>query len=131
MNRKGFTLIELLLVIAILTILAGIIVLSVSGVFTRSGERAYELARNELQIAVSEYMIDVNAPAPVMVGTNDLNACLLLGILRELPDSVGVANGNCSTSTSHYVWTFNDGNVKSLCDDCPNGAGDGYMGIFP
>ena len=149
-GKKGLTLIELLIVLVILAILAGVIVLAVGGIFGRTGEQAYNLVRDELQLAVTGYMTNSTHGLPGMI--NPLNAsridvCLLLGpneLLREVPDGVNSANNGgtngsvpCITSAdAHYIWTLSDdGNVGSECitaggEDCL-GSGDGYQGVWP
>ena len=141
-GKKGLTLIELLIVLVILAILAGVIVLAVGGIFGRTGEQAYNLVRDELQLAVTSYATNTSHDDPVMTGNiSNIDVCLLLGpdeLLREVPDGVRTANGNCSgtVDTAHYIWTFNDGNVGSVCVDvagspCDVAGGDDYQGQWP
>ena len=136
-GKKGLTLIELLIVLVILAILAGVIVLAVGGIFGRTGEQAYNLVRDELQLAVTSYMTNISAGDPVMANVSNVDVCLLLGseggLLREVPDGVTSANGNCTgiDDAAHYIWTFDEGNVRSLCPGCPDGSGDGYRGEWP
>jgi prepilin-type N-terminal cleavage/methylation domain-containing protein len=139
-GKKGLTLIELLIVLVILAILAGVIVLAVGGIFGRTGEQAYNLVRDELQLAVTSYMTNISAGDPVMANVSNVDVCLLLGseggLLREVPDGVTSANGNCSGTddTANYVWTFDEGNVGSVClgadcvTPCPD---DDYCGVWP
>ena len=144
-GKKGLTLIELLIVLVILAILAGVIVLAVGGIFGRTGEQAYNLVRDELQLAVTSYMTNISAGDPVMANVSNVDVCLLLvsegGLLREVPDGVRDANngGNCSGTsdiTNHYIWTFTNGNVGSVCvdvdaGDCDEAGADGYQGQWP
>ena len=138
-GKKGLTLIELLIVLVILAILAGVIVLAVGGIFGRTGEQAYNLVRDELQLAVTSYMTNISAGDPVMANVTNVDVCLLLGsaggLLREVPDGVGPDNGNCSDATdTNYVWTFDEGNVGSVClgTECDPGCpDDDYCGAWP
>ena len=149
-GKKGLTLIELLIVLVILAILAGVIVLAVGGIFGRTGEQAYNLVRDELQLAATGYMTNSSAPDPV-VGTNrSITAGELLGsegLLREIPDGMRTVNCaylNTSTcegclDTNHYDWRMDvEGNVFSFCVDvgtdtcaCTSTDGDGYCGQWP
>ena len=146
-GKKGLTLIELLIVLVILAILAGVIVLAVGGIFGRTGEQAYNLVRDEIQLAVTAYATNTSHGDPVMTGNDtNIDICLLLvsegGLLREVPDGVRTANGNCSgtVDTAHYVWTFNNGNVGSVCQTndggeacgvCDGTDGNGYCEVWP
>ena len=142
-GKKGLTLIELLIVLVILAILAGVIVLAVGGIFGRTGEQAYNLVKDELQLGVTGYMTNASHDLPVMAANNtNIDVCLLIGseeLLREVPDGVRAANGNCSTVLSddnHYIWVVDDGgNVGSVCVDVGtelcDAATDGYQGQWP
>ena len=130
--------------LVILAILAGVIVLAVGGIFGRTGEQAYNLVRDELQLAVTGYMTNTSHELPVTTANNTvIDACLLLGpdeLLREVPDGMREANGNCTTAltdSNHYTWVVDGGgNVASVCytddegEECDD-AGDGYQGQWP
>ena len=142
-GKKGLTLIELLIVLVILAILAGVIVLAVGGIFGRTGEQAYNLVRDELQLATTSYMTNISAGDPVMGNDSNLDVCLLLGseggLLREVPDGVRTESGNCTGTTddAHYIWTYENGNVGSVCvtNDggvaCDAGPDDEFRGVWP
>ncbi len=158
-GKKGLTLIELLIVLVILAILAGVIVLAVGGIFSRTGEQAYNLVRDELQLATTGYMTDTdNVGLPCVNGTSetsvngticDVDVCALLGpdeLLRDVPDGMradncddGTGTANCSgcDNDNHYQWVIVDGgNVESRCATSDDGstcdaAGDGYQGQWP
>jgi prepilin-type N-terminal cleavage/methylation domain-containing protein len=55
-GRRGFTLIELLIVMVILAILAGIVIISVSGVISRGEASAYDADREQIEMAIADYM---------------------------------------------------------------------------
>ena len=144
-GKKGLTLIELLIVLVILAILAGVIVLAVGGIFGRTGEQAYNLVRDELQLAVTAYATNSSHGDPVMAGNDSrVDICVLLGpdeLLREVPDGVrddnnGGGAGCVTSNTSHYIWTYDNGNVASECvsaggEDCGTGPVDGYRQVWP
>ena len=144
-GKKGLTLIELLIVLVILAILAGVIVLAVGGIFGRTGEQAYNLVRDELQLAVISYMTNTSAGLPLIANSStDIDVCLLLGsagqLLREVPDGMRDANngGTCNGTSddNHYVWILDDGgNVASTCTPVGDGdcsaAGDGFRDVWP
>jgi len=55
-GRRGFTLIELLIVMVILAILAGIVIISIGGVIARGHAAAYDADREQVEMAISDYM---------------------------------------------------------------------------
>ena len=145
-GKKGLTLIELLIVLVILAILAGVIVLAVGGIFSRTGEQAYNLVRDEVQLAVTGYLTNSSHGFPIVGGGNNtIAACELLGpdeLLREIPDGMQTSNCvyiNTSTcdgclGTNSYIWLLDDnGNVLSQCvgADCTVDEGDGYQDVWP
>lgn len=152
-GKKGLTLIELLIVLVILAILAGVIVLAVGGIFGRTGEQAYNLVRDELQLAVTGYMTNSSHGIPYVDGSlntttgyRTIAVCDLLGpneLLREVPD--GIRQLNCFTvnatacdegcsDDNSYLWLLDEyGNVRSSCLDAELCAevGDGYQQTWP
>ena len=54
--RRGFTLIELLIVMVILAILAGIVIISIGGVIARGHATAYDADREQIEMALADYM---------------------------------------------------------------------------
>ena len=147
-GKKGLTLIELLIVLVILAILAGVIVLAVGGIFSRTGEQAYNLVRDELQLAVTGYMTNTShSDLPYMADNVSLDVCLLLGpdeLLREVPDGVPDANNGGQVGTvpcvtdpnGHYTWIIlSGGNVASTCSPVGENhcisANNSYQGVWP
>jgi prepilin-type N-terminal cleavage/methylation domain-containing protein len=132
-SKKGFTLIELLIVMVILAILAGVIVMAVSGVFKSAGDTAYNTTKEQLADAVALYAANSSHPGqyPTTGGTNtttNCSACSVInvskllvsegGLLQKLPDGLYAASGtianmsNCGyagmtvkcVDTNHYQW---------------------------
>ena len=147
-GRRGFTLIELLIVMVILAILAGVVVMSVGGIFTQADETAYNAMRHQIQNAVVEYMGNsTNVGSVPLLGINVtidgevrdvIDICDMktpLGIIREAPrgcieipgpDNDNCDNGSClCDATYHYLWAVDDsGNLFSACvDTAANGGG--------
>lgn len=157
-GRCGFTLIELLIVMLILAILAGVVVMSVGGIFEDTKERAYEELRGQIQNAVIAYELDRPNELPPEIGMVNISGnnkrifdiCSLTlptGLLRTAPDGCilinGSSNDNCDSTigncsgclaTSHYIWAYDlEGNIYSTCvgSDCKANNADGYQGIWP
>jgi len=127
-GKRGFTLIELLIVMVILAILAGIVIISVGGVIGRGQATAYEGAKEQVELGVSDYVARTFGSYPTLNGTVDLvspagtytiiDLCVLLatcnttppgpGVLKEVPVSsfnaapggfAGTENNNCAGAT--------------------------------
>ena len=136
---KGFTLIELLTVMVILAILAGVVVLAISGAFSNTNERAYEVTKDELANAVVQYqsknpgslpntslfdtdVLNPRTEALLCDATNtscyviDIDALLVnvQGIISSAPASA--SPDNCAGCKGSYTWLMDDaGNVYSAC----------------
>jgi prepilin-type N-terminal cleavage/methylation domain-containing protein len=155
-GRYGFTLIELLIVMLILAILAGVVVLSVGGLFQNAGESAYKTLKDQIQSVVTAYSTIHDTELPPTVGTVNisgnksiLDMCSILlpgGMMRTAPDGCilinGSANDNCDSNAScsgcqatfHYIWAIdNQGNVYSSCvgSKCNMTNTDGYQDVWP
>ena len=155
-GKCGFTLIELLIVMLILAILAGVVVMSVGGVFKNAGEGAYGTLRDQVQDVVTAYTVIHDTELPPTVGTVNISGnksivdmCSILlpgGMLRTAPGGCILINGsnndncdsamNCSgcLATAHYIWAIDfKGNVYSTCvgSDCAANGVDGYQGVWP
>lgn len=155
-GKCGFTLIELLIVMLILAILAGVVVLSVGGVFKNAGASAYGTLRDQIQNVVTAYTTINNTELPPTVGTVNisgnksiLDMCSILlpgGFMRTAPDGCisinGSNNDNCDSAmncsgcraTFHYIWAIDfSGNVYSACvgSDCKANNADGYQDVWP
>ena len=127
-GKRGFTLIELLIVMVILAILAGIVIISVGGVIGRGQATAYEGAKEQVELGVSDYVARTFGSYPTLDGNVTLtdpvgvytiiDVCVLLatcnvtppgpGVLKEVPVSsfnaapagfAGTENNNCAGAT--------------------------------
>jgi prepilin-type N-terminal cleavage/methylation domain-containing protein len=128
-GKRGFTLIELLIVMVILAILAGIVIISVGGVIGRGQATAYEGAKEQVELGVSDYVARTFGSYPTLNGTVTLtdpagvytiiDICVLLascnatppgpGVLKEVPVSAynaaptaftaGPEDNNCAGAT--------------------------------
>ena len=136
-SRKGFTLIELLIVMLILTILAGLVIISVGGVIGRGQQTAYEGDDESIRTAVAAYYV-----AHLEWPTFDrepgiLDMVLLttpggdeLPYLDSLPNSASALN--CAACTGHYTWSVDaNARVTSKCLTCEDPDADGYQGVYP
>jgi len=155
-GRCGFTLIELLIVMVILSILAGVVVMSVGNVFQSAGESTYGTLRDQIQDVVIAYTAIHKIELPPTVGTVNisgdksiLDMCSILlpgGMLRNAPDGCisinGSSNDNCDSAmncsgciaTSHYIWAIDkSGTVFSTCvgSECTANGVDGYQDVWP
>ena len=121
-GKRGFTLIELLIVMVILAILAGIVIISIGGVFGTAQERAYEAATDQIQVAVGDYMSRELGELPVTgdtveIGTGNysiIDMCILQmsysgnvstpGLLLEIPVScIDTGTDNCGATTCSFI----------------------------
>jgi prepilin-type N-terminal cleavage/methylation domain-containing protein len=128
-GKRGFTLIELLIVMVILAILAGIVIISVGGVIGRGQATAYEGAKEQVELGVSDYVARTFGSYPTLDGNVTLtdpvgvytiiDICVLLatcnvtppgpGVLKEVPVSAlsaaptafgaGTEDNNCAGAT--------------------------------
>ena len=76
-GESGFTLIELLVVIAILAVLAGVVVLSLSGFNDDSKETACEIDERTVRTAAEAYRAELGSYPP------NMNAMVADGFLSE------------------------------------------------
>jgi prepilin-type N-terminal cleavage/methylation domain-containing protein len=138
-GKKGLTLIELLIVMVILAILAGIVIISIGGVFGTAQERAYEGARDQIQVGVGDYMSRTYGDLPVTGNTTTIDGtdyqiidvCILQmtyngtaagtdigpGLLLEIPVSCA-AGGNVSNCEGVACGAANhdDNGPEGACD---------------
>ncbi len=68
-GEKGFTLVELLIVLAVLAVLAAVVIPSVSGMFGRGAEQAYDTDLNTIQQAVALFYFDAHTGPGSMWGS--------------------------------------------------------------
>lgn len=91
-DERGFTLVELLVVVAILGVLAGVVVFSVSGITNNSQKSACKTEASVLRTAVESFRANTGAyPAAA--------ANLVPGYLGSAPTLVTY------TSPTTYAWT--------------------------
>lgn len=151
-GRRGFTLIELLIVMVILAILAGIVIISIGGVFGTAGETAYDEEARTIKTAVLEYYTDPDHLEWPTSGNTDpvtgtpgdpgvIDFYLLVtpldgafALLDSVPLSVNGVNCNVTmTNNGHYTWNVSsDGTVSSACagTECTEVV-DGYQDVYP
>jgi len=147
-KKRGFTLIELLIVLTIISILVGVVVLSVGNVFGTAKKRAYETVKHQVQTAVIAYSVRNLGDFPLTGNTTVIDgktlgiidACSLViyydiaGLFREIPDGFAATQGddccdsqtyNCSCDEeAHYIWAIDvNGNVYSSCVDTALNSG--------
>ena len=149
--RLAIVLITVIVVIALAVTLIPTDLFSPDSTSDSDGESAYNLVRDELQLAATAYLTDINHGLPVVAWSSirTIAICELVGpdaLLGEVPDGCRVANcrdidgieacGVCA-DTNHYEWRVDDnGNVYSVCvdvvaGDCAVADADGYQGIWP
>jgi len=128
-DKRGFSLIDLLIVMLILAILAGIVIISVGGVFGTASERAYEEAKDQIQLAVGDYMTRNNGYPPITgdailidgINYRIIDICILQmsyngpdgpGMPLEIPVScVDTTDDNCDNASCM-------GNISSDAGSC-------------
>jgi hypothetical protein len=149
--RLALLLITTIIVIALAVILIPNDLFAPDSTSDSDGESAYNLVRDELQLAVTAYLADITHSLPVVIWSSirTIAVCELVGpegILGEVPDGCRVANcrdlegtatcDGCS-DINHYEWRVDgNGNAYSVCvdvaaGDCAVASADGYQGIWP
>lgn len=128
MNKKGFTLIELLVVIAIIGILAGAIVISMSGAQSSAKDARIRSSMDQLRSVVELYMISQSPMTYVGFDTESPEAASLISdINSQLPEGE-IFKKNAKNSAYCMSVLLNDG--TNLCMDstgavknsvCPEG----------
>ena len=148
-SKKGFTLIEILIVLVILSLLVGIVIISVGGVISRGQQTGYEGEDEAIRTAVTAYYV-ANTEWPTSETTNGVGNAGKPGIIDmsllttpsegELPylDQIprSASAFNCPDPdiecTGHYTWSVEpSARVKSACIACPDPSADGYQGVYP
>ena len=139
-NKKGFTLIELLIVLIILSILAGVVMMSIGGALLTARKTAYNTVKEQVHLSIVSYSAKHGGDFPLTGNTTIIDGktlgivdvCALLiksdsgGLLGEIPDAFILIPGddNCNSPTyscscdvtAHYIWAIDvDGNLYSSC----------------
>ncbi|NMB39802.1 MAG: type II secretion system protein [Parcubacteria group bacterium] len=115
MNKKGFTLIELLVVIAIIGILAGAIVISMSGAQSSAKDARIRSSMDQLRSVVELYMISQSPMTYEDFDTESPEAVSLIkDIESQLPDGETFKKNDKKSAYCMSV-KLNDGN--HLCMD--------------
>ncbi len=136
-KRKGFTLIEILLVVAAISILAGIVILAINPSKqlgdTRNAQRKADV--NTIMNAIYQYAIDNNGTLPTAITTSDLEICKTGGTCTSLADlSVLSASqkylvsmptdptGSSTNGTGYHVIKTANGRVTVTAPSAENSA---------
>jgi prepilin-type N-terminal cleavage/methylation domain-containing protein len=102
--KKGFTLLEILLVVAALTILAGIVILAINPnkqlADTRNSERWMDV--NTILNATYQYSIDNNGAIPSTITSSATGICKT-GVLAATCISDGLVNLSALTTNEKYL----------------------------
>ena len=103
MNNKGFTLVELLAVLVILGILAAILLVNFTNIFSLAQDKVFTTYEQSMKDSTIEYMVDTgNLP------TNGKPLCVRLNILTKA-DTVN--------KTPAYLDKFKNPNGSDNCND--------------
>ena len=105
MHKAGFTLIELLIVIAIVGILAGLVLVAISGANERARIAVVKVTIDNLRTALSSYYDDVLYYPP---GEGDDQSSV--NIVLALSDDNEVQGGKGGPNSPHYE--FKEGDLK-------------------
>lgn len=115
--KKGFTLLEVLLVVAVISILAGIVILALNPTKqladTRNAQRRVDV--NTILNAIYQYSIDNNGSLPAAITTTTTEICK--------------TGGTCTGLVDLSVLTANQKYVVSMPFD-PSGASTNGTGYF-
>jgi len=114
MNKKGFTLIELLVVIAIIGILAGAIVISMSGAQSSAKDARIRSSMDQLRSVAELYMISQSPMTYVGFADSPEAVSLIDDIESQLPEGE-IFEKNAKKSAYCMSVLLNDGN--HLCMD--------------
>ena len=139
-KKRGFTLIELLIVLTILSILAGVVILSIGGAIGTARKTAYTSVIGQVRTAAVAYSTKHMGYFPLTGNTTVIDGktlgiidvCALLlrnnpnGLFGEMPDGCisGEDQDNCNSADyscscdieAHYIWAIDvNGIVYSSC----------------
>ena len=156
-GKDGFTLIEIFTALAIMLIITGVTVISVTGLFKPTGKVAYAVSKEEIGTAITAYSSNSKSPGEIptldgkysILGTNysvvDFSLLFNSGVMKQMPiglylsDFVGYDNCNGDVGlgykeANHYVWLVDSvGNIYSVCQGtgCASYNVSGYQGVWP
>ncbi|GIH05536.1 hypothetical protein Rhe02_36030 [Rhizocola hellebori] len=103
-NQNGFTLIELLIVIVILGVLAGVVVLAVSGINDRGVTAACDADKRTVMTAVEAYFAEKSAYPAGATDAARLGALVTEDFLKEAP----------SNNKNYHISLDTNGDVKAF-----------------
>lgn len=118
MNKKGFTILEILLVVAVITILAGIVILAINPsrqlALTRNSQRSSDVSN--IHKAVYQYMIDNKGVTPGEIDSVPKEICR-----TGASDCTGLVDLSAITDSSTYLVSM------PVDPSIGSGNGTGYM----
>jgi type II secretion system protein G len=126
MVKKGFTLIELLVVIAIIGLLSTLTVLALNSARARVRDAKRVADVKQIKTALEMYYSDNNDyPASLGTSITSTNGTYL----QSVPVAPTPADGNCTTTSNTYSYTYRAGTPASYTlNYCLGGAVNGIPG---
>jgi len=121
-SKRGFSLIELVIVILLLTILAGIVTISIGGVVGTAYDRIYDSARDQIQVAVGDFMTRSNGYPPITGGT-----IIIDGINYRIIDMCILQVSYNGTSSSGMLLEIPVSCLDTTTDNCDSAACDNNL----
>lgn len=102
-NNKAFTLVEMIAVVALISILSGTAIMSVSNIVNKSKKKTYQNFEKNLKVAATNYI--GNHPELVATGSQTLQATQLIdeGYLETMVDPANKSS-NCNENSSVTVY---------------------------
>jgi prepilin-type N-terminal cleavage/methylation domain-containing protein len=113
-NKQGFTLIELLVVIAIIGLLSTLTVLALNSARARARDAKRVADVKQIQTALELYFNDMNDyPATASVQPSSTIFTSNGTYLQSVPVAPTPADGNCTTTSNTYSYTYRAGTPVS------------------